>query len=142
MSCKKQKCIYLSEEELSILKSIKKEQGIKSDSQVVAWLLRKSELDQKELAIVIRKELEENYLPKERIRWGVQTAEQNSIVLLDAMNTLLHMLNAKDCISTEVAAHPVIVQSQDSIKRKIAYFKQKSDERKSKLGLENIGGHK
>lgn len=142
MSCKKQKCIYLSEEELSLLKSIKKEQGIKSDSQVVAWLLRKSALDQKELAIVIRKELEENYLPKERIRWGVQTAEQNSIVLLDAMNTLLHMLNAKDCISTEVAAHPVIAQSQDSIKRKVAYFKQKSDERKSKLGLEKTGGHK
>lgn len=142
MSSKKQKCIYLSEEELSLLKSIKKEQGMNSDSQVVAWLLRRSALDQKELAIAIRAELEENYLPKERIRWGVQTAEQNSIVLLDAMNTLLHILNAKDCISTEVAAHPVIAQSQDSIKRKIAYFKQKSDERKSKLGLEKAGGHK
>lgn len=132
----KQKCIYLSEEDISILKTIRSEQGLKSDSQVVSWLIRKSTQNQEELAKVIRKELEENYLPKERIRWGVQTAEQNSIVLLDAMNTLLHMLNAKGCISTEVAAHPVIEQSQKALKKKIAYFKQKSDERKNKMGIE------
>lgn len=138
---KKQKCIYLSEEDFLLLKSIRKEQGLQSDSQVVSWLLCRAAQEQKELAKVIREELEENYLPKERMRWGVQTAEQNSIVLLDAMNTLLHMLNASSCISVEVAPHPVIKQSQETLKKKIAHFKQMSDERKSKAGIKITGGH-
>lgn len=130
----KQKCVYLSEEDIKILKSLRKEQGLKSDSQVVSYLLQRSARDQEELAKVIRKELEENYISKERIKWATQTAEQNSIVLLDAINTLLWMFNAEENISVEIAAHPVIKQSKDTIKSRVAYFKQKSDERKSKIG--------
>lgn len=130
----KQKCIYLSEEDIEILKSLRKEHGLKSDSQVVSWLLQRSTQDQEELAKVIRKELEENYISKDRIKWATQTAEQNSIILLDAINTLLWMLNAEDNISVDIAAHPVIKQSKEIIKAKVAHFKQKSDERKSKVG--------
>lgn len=137
---KQQKCIYLTEKEVSVLKSIKEEKRLKSDSAVISYLLNNSTEEQKEFAKLIREELEENYLPKERIRWGVQTAEQNSIVLLDAINTLLWMLNAKDCIRTEVATHPVLEQSQKELKKKIAYFKQKSDERRSKMGIEKSQG--
>ena len=127
-------CIYLSEKDLQILKSLREEQGLKSDSQVVSYLLKRSTQDKQEVAEAVRKELEKNYLPKERIRFGVQTAEQNSTVLLDAINTLLHMLNAKDCISVDVAPHPVITQSWIAVKRQIAKAKQRKDERKSKLG--------
>lgn len=137
----KQKCICLSEEDIEILKAIKTERGMKSDSQVVSWLIRQANQDKQELAKIIREELEENYLNKERTKWATQTAEQNSILLLDAMNTLLHMFNAKDCISTEIAMHPVLKQSQDSMKKKIAYFKQKSDERKAKAGMTTLRGH-
>lgn len=86
------------------------------------------------MATEIRLELEQNYLPKERIRFGVQTAEQNSVILLDAINTLLHMFNAKNCISVEVAPHPVITQSRTAVKKQIAKAKQRKDERKSKRG--------
>ena len=116
-----QKCIYLSEKDLQILKSLREEQGLKSDSQVVSYLLKRSTQDKQEVAEAVRKEL-------------VQTAEQNSTVLLDAINTLLHMLNAKDCISVDVAPHPVITQSWIAVKRQIAKAKQRKDERKSKLG--------
>lgn len=129
-----QKCIYLSEEDLQILKSLRQEQGLKSDSQVFSYLLKRSTQDKQEIAEAVRKELEKNFLPKERIRFGVQTAEQNSTVLLDAMNTLLHMLNARDCISVEVAPHPVITQSRTAVKKQIAKAKQRKDERKSKKG--------
>ena len=130
----KQKCIYLSEEDLQTLKSLRQAQGLKSDSQVFSYLLKRSTQDHQELAEAIRRELEQNYLPKERIRFGVQTAEQNSTILLDAINTLLHMLNAKDCIPVEVAPHPVVTQSRTAVKKQRAKAKQKKDEWKSKRG--------
>lgn len=128
------KCISLSDEDLEQLNYLKQFYGIRSDSQVISCLLKGEQNRQQQSAVVIREELEKNYLPKERIRFGVQTAEQNSMVLLDAMNTLLHMLNAKGCISVEVAPHPVITQSRAAMKKRIAKAKQKSDEKKSKMG--------
>ena len=97
-------------------------------------MLNKHLTEKEELAVVIRQELEKNYLPAQRIRWGVQTAEQNTILLLDAINSLLWLFNAKECFRTEQFMHPVIQESQDALKEKIAYFKQQSDDRKSKQG--------
>lgn len=128
----KQKCIHLSEEDVRILNSIKKKYGFKSDGQTVSYLIHKHEQGYEDLAVAVRKELENNYLPKERIRWGVQTAEQNTIVMMDVLNSLLWMLNAKNCYRVGEITHPVIKESKDELKKMIAHFKQKSDERKSK----------
>ena len=128
----KQKCIHLSEEDVTLLNSIKKKYGFKSDGQTVSYLIHKHEQGFEELAVAVRKELEENYLPKERIRWGVQTAEQNTIMMMDVLNTLLWLFNAKKCYRVGEITHPVIKESKDELKKKIAHFKQKSDERKSK----------
>lgn len=98
----------------------------------MSYLIHKHEQGFEELAVAVRKELEENYLPKERIRWGVQTAEQNTIMMMDVLNTLLWLLNAKNCYRVGEITHPVIKESKDELKKKIAHFKQKSDERKSK----------
>ena len=126
------KCITVTEEDVKLLQQYKQKLGIRTDSGVISYLLRETYEKEKQLAVLIREELEQNYIQKERIKWATQTAEQNSIVLLDAMNTLLWMLNAKENISVEHAAHPVVKQSKDAIKEKIAYFKQKSDDRKAK----------
>lgn len=128
------KCISLSEEDLKQLDYLKQFYGIRSDSQVISCLLKGERNRQQQSAVVIREEFEKNYLPKERIRFGVQAAEQNSTVLLDAVNTLLHMFNAKDCIPVQVAPHPVITQSRTAVKKQIAKAKQKKDEQKSKMG--------
>ena len=90
------------------------------------------EEDKEKILSDVRKELEDNYLPKERIRWGVQTAEQNTIMMMDVLNTLLWLFNAKNCYRVGEITHPVIKESKDELKKKIAHFKQKSDERKSK----------
>jgi len=128
----KQKCIHLSEEDVTLLNAIKKKYGFKSDGQTVSYLIHKHEQGFEELAVAVRKELEENYLPKERIRWGVQTAEQNTIMMMDVLNTLLWIFNAKKCYRVGEITHPVIKESKDELKKMIAHFKQKSDERKSK----------
>ena len=60
----KQKCIHLSEEDVTLLNSIKKKYGFKSDGQTVSYLIHKHEQGFEELAVAVRKELEENYLPK------------------------------------------------------------------------------
>ena len=132
---KKQKLFYLEESNLIILKKLQEELKLSSGSQVINYLLKQAAEQpamEEKIAIAVRKELEENYLSKERIRWGVQTAEQNSMIILDVLNTLLHKEKLSTCIDIDFAPSPVIEQSKELIKRRIHYFKQKSDERKSK----------
>ena len=107
------KCISLSDHDLELLEHCKKENGLTSDSATISFLLNKHLTEKEELAVVIRQELEKNYLPAQRIRWG-----------------------AKECFRTEQFMHPVIQESQDALKEKIAYFKQQSDDRKSKQGTQ------
>ncbi|WP_346663746.1 hypothetical protein [uncultured Merdimonas sp.] len=130
---RKQKIFYIEEENLKKVDELKVQLGFSSGSQVINYLISQTqESQEKRIAQAVRKELEENYLPKERIRWGVQTAEQNSMILLDAMNTILHKEQLQICIPVEFVPSPVIKESQERIKEKVRYFKQKSDERKSK----------
>ena len=78
----------------------------------------------------VSEELDKHYYSKERLRWSTQTAEQNSIVMLDAINTLLFMFDAETLIPADNAPHKVITQSKHMMKEKIAHFKQMSDDRK------------
>lgn len=126
------KGIYFSEEDAELLRKKKQELGLKTDSAVVSYLLHQD--IQGNIAVAVREELEKNYLPKERIRWGVQTAEQNSIILLDAVNTLLTMMKADVCIPAEISPNKAVEQSQQRLKEKLAYFKQKKADRESKKG--------
>lgn len=126
------KTFGLTEKNVEILKKIKDEKGFTTDSQVINYLLSKEEVPpEKQIAIAVREELEKNYIQPQRLRWSTQTAEQNSIIILDVLNTWLQKNDIGDCISVEFAAAPVIQQSKSIIKERIAYFKQKSDERKS-----------
>lgn len=125
------KGLYLSDEDMILLEEYMKNNGIKTYSGAFSKLLH-DENEKKALAVAVREELEANYLQKERIRWATQTAEQNSIVVLDLLNTLMHVFKIETAIPVEVAAHPAVVQSQERIKERIAYFKQKSDDRKRK----------
>lgn len=126
------KTFGLTEKNLEILKRVKDEKGFTTDSQVINYLLAKEDdPTEKQIAIAVREELEKNYIQSQRLRWSTQTAEQNSIIILDILNTWLQKNDIGDCISVEFAAAPVIQQSRSIIKERIAYFKQKSDERKN-----------
>lgn len=125
------RAINFSDEDYEKLKAIKKKYNLKSDSATIKFLLGTGELSD-EIAKKLVDEIEENYMKSERLKWATKVSEQNSIVLLDVMNTILHMLKADTLISVDFAPHPVIQKSQEKIKNKIAHFKQKSDERKRK----------
>lgn len=132
---RKQKLFYIEESNLATIKNLQEKWGLSSESQVINYLIKQA-IEQptmeQQIAVAVREELEKNYLSKERMKWGVQTAEQNSIVALDVLNTLLHKEKLSTCIAVDFAPSPVIAQSKERIKERIHYYKQKSDERKSK----------
>ena len=131
------KNIYFTEEEYEKLQNVKKEFGLKTDSAAVSFLLQSDSVS-KNIAKAVVNEMEESYMKNERLKWATKIAEQNSIVLLDAMNTFLHMIKADALISVEFAPHPIIKKSKQNIKDKIAHFKQQSDERKRKQSQSTI----
>ena len=127
------KTLYISESNVQLLEQIKGKYGFTSASQVVNYLITKeAEGTEKQIAEAVRKELEEQYIQKDRLKWATQVAEQNTIVLLDAINTLLHQEKIDHCIGVDLLPSPVIAESQERLKDRIRYFKQKSDDRRSR----------
>lgn len=126
------KTVYITEDNLAVLESLKKRYSMTGSQVLNFLLLKENENWEEKIAKAVRMELEKNYLSKERMRWATQTAEQNSIVILDVLNTILHRDNLNTCITVDFAANPVITESKEHLKSKIHYFKEKSDERKSK----------
>ena len=84
------KNIYFTEEEYEKLQNVKKEFGLKTDSAAVSFLLQSDSVS-KNIAKAVVNEMEESYMKSERLKWATKIAEQNSIVLLDAMNTFLQI---------------------------------------------------
>ncbi len=135
---KKQRNFYMSDETFDLLEKFARENAFSSNTSAIEYLIMHSQdnLEEK-IAVAVREELDKKYMQKERLRWGLQTAEQNSIVILDAVNTLLYMFDPninmqdmKTLMPAETVPHPLIKQSRGIIKERIAYFKQKSDDRK------------
>lgn len=71
----------------------------------------------------------------ERLRWASQTAEMNTTILLDAINTILIKDDVRESILREAIQAPVIADSQNAYKEKIAYFKQQKDDRNKKKAM-------
>ena len=59
----KQKCIHLSEEDVTLLNSIKKKYVFKSDGQTVSYLIHKHEQGFEELAVAVRDVYKRQVLP-------------------------------------------------------------------------------
>lgn len=132
----------LEEKDVAFIEAVKKKNGFRSEVEALRFILK--EYQNKELAVsmiekvvrgVFAEESEKNRALLERIKWASQTAEQNSIQLLDGMNTILTVGDITDlqtCVFPEVYEHPVLKESKEKLKEKIAYFKQMKDERESK----------
>ena len=132
----------LSDEAISVIRSVQEQHGFKSERLAVEYILRNfdtREADEK-IADAVVKKLDTDYIQRDRLKWSTQTAEQNSIILLDCLNTLLFSMNIQDIVPVDEAPSPVIRNSKTRIKEKIAWFKQQSDERKAKAGKAPAGG--
>ena len=133
------KHIRLSEKYIDILNVVRENEELKSDTEAIKFLLdmysnNKSEevIEEEKLKRYMDAYHERYYALFERLRWASQSAEKNTTIILDAINTMLINQEIADCISAEMFPSPVVQVSNDAYKKKIAYFKQKKDERNSK----------
>lgn len=133
------KHINISDDDLKVFDDVKEEYHLKTDSSVLKFLLKmymenkdKQDADEK-IADMFLEKFEKNYYAFfERLRWSTRTAEENSIYLLDAVNTLLINDGIKDGVPVEVYMHPVITTAKENHKRKVEHFKQAKDDRIAK----------
>lgn len=67
-----------------------------------------------------------------RIRLGTTTADRNSQVIIEALNSLILNLEVKDSYSTDVLESTIIADSKDTVKKRIEHYKQLKDNKSHK----------
>lgn len=91
--------------------------------------------ENEKLAELFLKKFDEKYAAYHtRIRLGVRTAEINSQVVMEILNTLLMLKGTKKEAFTSISEieSPIITASKEVVKQKIEKSKQKKDHEKSK----------
>lgn len=129
----------LDQEHIELVEQVKSEYGLKSDSAALRYIIeeyqkncQKKEENKELIDEFLEAYHQKYYAMFERLRWASQTAEMNTIMLLDAMNTMLISQNLENGVLTEAFMSPVLEMSKSVYKEKIAHFKQKKDDRKNK----------
>lgn len=131
---KTQKIFRLSDEMIFKIKQIKEELSLSSDTAVIEYLVNNFHINDFADQIIDRLfERDKSY--RERLRWATRTAEINSQMLLDAMNTILVSKKFEYCCFPEAYMSPVLEQSKENIDRKIEHYKQEKDNRERKNHL-------
>lgn len=130
------KHISISQEDAAVFEKVKTDQKLKTDAAVLKYLLNMymenldEDIRNQKLVDLFMETFSKNYYAFfERLRWATRTSEENSIFLLDAVNTMLVNENIKDGVPVEVYTHPVIATAKENHKRKVEHFKQAKDDR-------------
>ena len=122
----------LSEASIIKLHEIMEDKNIKTETAAIEFLIEGYGKN-KELADEIVDTLfERDKAFRERVRWATRAAETNTYMLLDGLNTILLDRGNEYCSHIEVTMSPVLKQSQDKIKERLAHFKQEKDNRERK----------
>ena len=120
----------LPESSIEIIHETMKEKGFKTEVDTVIYLIEKT----KDENILINKMKEEFKNDIVRFRLGLRTAEHNSIVIKDAINSMLYFYELEKLIpACGEKTHFVIAQSEENLKKLIEQRKQEKDDRNSKL---------
>ena len=134
------KLFIIEDKHLEILNKVKTEKFFKSDSETIRFILEeynrtiKKEKSEDEFIEKLLEAYHRKYYKLfERLRWASQTAEKNSTLLLDAVNTILLLNDIDDGVMTDTFISPVLEMSNNAYKEKIAYFKQMKDDRKRRI---------
>lgn len=131
------KYLEIPEDNLEILQQVKLEQGLRTDSAAMNHIIseydrlhKKEKDDDQKLEDFLNKLM--NHRVMTRIRFASETAEKNSIYLLDAINTMLQKEQIYDAVPLEMIPSPVIETSKELYKQKLDHFKQQAENRKRK----------
>ena len=131
----KKKTYRIPEETERIIQNLMQEKNFTSENAALIYIVDEFE-KRKSLADEIADSLiERDKKFRERLRWATRTAELNSQMLLDAVNTILWSKKYENCCMSHVLMNPVLEQSKQSIERRIEHFKQEKDNRERKNNL-------
>ena len=131
----KRKSYRIPKETERIIQGVMQEKKFTSENAALIYIVDEFE-KRKGLADEIADSLiERDKKYRERLRWATRTAELNSQMLLDAVNTILIHKGLENCCATHILMSPVLEQSKKSIERRIEHFKQEKDNRERKNNL-------
>jgi hypothetical protein len=137
----------LPEQTIDAIHEVMKETGFKYEVDAVIFMIneyneyRKRDLDltkySEMTADLVTEKLDKHFT---RLRLGLRTAEQNSIIMKDITNTLLFkLLPSKNEMLMPAEGrfkHTVLVEAEDNLSEKIAKAKQEKDNLKAQRGIE------
>lgn len=126
----------LPEQTIDIIHEVMKETGFKYEVDAVIFMINEYK-NREAVADAVVQKLDKHFT---RLRLGVRTAEQNSIIMKDITNTLLFkLLPSKDEMLMPAEGrfkHTVLVEAEDNLSEKIAKAKQEKDNMKAQRGIE------
>ena len=126
----------LPEQTIDIIHEVMKETGFKYEVDAVVYMIHEYK-NREAVADTVVQKLDKHFT---RLRLGVRTAEQNSIIMKDITNTLLFkLLPSKDEMLMPAEGrfkHTVLVEAEDNLSEKITKAKQEKDNMKAQRGIE------
>ena len=126
----------LPEQTIDVIHEVMKETGFKYEVDAVIFMINEYK-NREAVADTVVQKLDKHFT---RLRLGVRTAEQNSIIMKDITNTLLFkLLPSKDEMLMPAEGrfkHTVLVEAEDNLSEKIAKAKQEKDNMKAQRGIE------
>lgn len=131
----------LDENTLKVIHDVMKEVGLKHEIDALKLIIHeykfmkelRTEIDEK-LPSKIRKELSNDLT---RLRLGVRTAERNSIVMKDILNTMLYVENYHYLMpAAGKEKHKMLIEAEKHLEEIISHSKQVKDNEKLGKGLE------
>lgn len=127
----------IKEENLEIINKVRQDNNLTTATAAVNFiiadydrLLQKKKEEQNQTDALIDAIM--NHKLMTRIRWASETAEKNSIYMLDAMNTILQKNGIYDAVPVDTIPSPVITTSKELYQKKLDHFKQQAENRKHK----------
>ena len=130
------KLMDLPEQTIDIIHEVMKETGFKYEVDAVVYMIHEYK-NREAVADTVVQKLDKHFT---RLRLGLRTAEQNSIIMKDITNTLLFkLLPSKDEMLMPAEGrfkHTVLVEAEDNLSEKIAKAKQEKDNLKAQRGIE------
>lgn len=126
----------LPEQTIDIIHEVMKETGFKYEVDAVIFMINEYK-NREAVADTVVQKLDKHFT---RLRLGVRTAEQNSIIMKDITNTLLFkLLPSKNEMLMPAEGrfkHTVLVEAEDNLSEKITKAKQEKDNLKAQRGIE------
>lgn len=126
----------LPEQTIDTIHEVMKETGFKYEVDAVIFMINEYR-NREAVADTVVQKLDKHLT---RLRLGLRTAEQNSIIMKDITNTLLFkLLPSKNEMLMPAEGrfkHTVLVEAEDNLSEKITKAKQEKDNLKAQRGIE------